>query len=303
MQTECPHCHTVFHVKADELTQADCQVRCGHCLAIFTAENPLELISYPDVNDITGTNLTDETTQNDAVNNALASNSVKPDTTAASPSGGPQLNFAMGSELGLDLSSDEPDSDSLGQENLSEQTTTHHVADVIPPELRAEERQTEIQPDAVKTALLAILILCGIAAGILQYAYYNRNALVKIPELQSLFQAGCGLIGCTPPEPRDVALITLNSKNIFDHPNVENALMMSASIINQARFAQDFPVIELRFNNIRGEVIAARRFHPTEYLGIPEKQISVMQPGIPISINLEIKDPGSNMVSYDFDFL
>ncbi len=282
MQTECPHCHTVFHVKESELTQADCQVRCGHCLAIFTAENPLELISYPDVNDTADHEITD----NPAV-----------------PTGKFPLNFAMGSELGLDLGSDEQNSDSLNQKPLDEPETAHIVADVIPPELRAEERQTEARFSAVGTALLAILILCGITTGILQYAYYNRNNLVKIPELQSWFQTTCELIGCTTPDPRDTSLITLSSRNIFDHPNVENALMVSASIINEARFAQNFPVIELRFNNVRGEVIAARRFLAIEYLDIPDEQISVMQPGMPVNINLEIKDPGNNMVSYDFDFL
>ena len=79
--------------------------------------------------------------------------------------------------------------------------------------------------------------------------------------------------------------------------------MVSASIVNQADFAQEYPIIELRFENVRGKTIAGRRFNAVEYLGIPEDQISQMQPDIPININLEIKDPGNNMVSYEFSFL
>ena len=79
--------------------------------------------------------------------------------------------------------------------------------------------------------------------------------------------------------------------------------MISASIVNQADFAQDFPVIELRFEDVRGKPIAGRRFSAVEYLDIPEDQISKMQPDVSININLEIKDPGSNMVSYEFAFL
>ncbi|VAW58486.1 hypothetical protein MNBD_GAMMA11-703 [hydrothermal vent metagenome] len=270
MQTECPHCHTVFRVDGTDLDQANCQVRCGHCLAIFTAENPLDLISYPEV---ANENATEEAA-----------------AETADPTDENLINFAMGSALGLDL---EP----------SKGTEAAIVADVIPPELRAEERKEKSHVNAINTTLLALLTLIGIATGLFQYAYYNRSSLVKIPELRSGFQVSCELIGCTPPEPEDTSLISLSSKNIFTHPNVENALMVSASIVNQAKFAQHYPVIELRFNNVRGEVIAARRFYAQEYLGIPVEQISNMQPGRHINISLEIKDPGNDMVSYEFEFL
>lgn len=38
LQTQCPHCHSVFRLNAEALAQADGQVRCGHCLAVFYAE-------------------------------------------------------------------------------------------------------------------------------------------------------------------------------------------------------------------------------------------------------------------------
>ena len=79
--------------------------------------------------------------------------------------------------------------------------------------------------------------------------------------------------------------------------------IVNATIVNQASYEQDYPLIELRFENIRGEVIAARRFLPREYLGIPEQQISKMEPNDPVSINIEILDPGNDMISYEFNFL
>ncbi|MCK4744179.1 MAG: zinc-ribbon domain-containing protein, partial [Sulfuriflexus sp.] len=38
MQTECPHCHTFFHVTDEQLQAAEGQVRCGKCNTVFTAE-------------------------------------------------------------------------------------------------------------------------------------------------------------------------------------------------------------------------------------------------------------------------
>ncbi len=242
MQTECPHCHTVFRINESELHKASGQVRCGHCKAVFTADNPYNTSTYQD----TLNSLDDNT----------------------------------------------PDNESPGV-----------VADVIPPELRAESRKGKSRYGFIGTLLLSIAIMLSIIAGLLQYAYYNRDSLVKIPELRPWIEKACLMVSCNLPAPRDTSLIILSSKNIFTHPNTENALMISATIINQAEFEQDFPIIELRFENVRGKTIAGRRFHAEEYLGIPESQLRKMQPDTPVNFNLEIKDPGSDMVSYEFSFL
>jgi hypothetical protein len=105
------------------------------------------------------------------------------------------------------------------------------------------------------------------------------------------------------PDPRDPQRIELSSKNIYTHPNTENALMVSGTIVNQAGIAQDFPLLELRFENIRGEFIAGRRFQPHEYLDLPVESIGKMQPGNPISFTIEIIDPGKDVMSYEFRFL
>lgn len=242
MQTECPHCHTVFRIKEDDLNLADGQVRCGHCLAIFTADNPYNTVTYEDN-----------------------------DTSAKE-------------ESALD------DHQPL-------------VADVIPPELRAESRKGRSRYGFVGTALLVLVILMSSSALVFQYAYYNRDNLVKIKDLRPWLQQMCDIGGCVLPAPKDTSLIVLSGKNIFTHPNTENALMISATIVNQAPFIQEYPVIELRFENIRGKTIAGRRFNAEEYLGIPSNQISQMLPEVPINFNLEIKDPGNEMVSYEFTFL
>jgi len=250
MQTECPHCNTVFRISDAQLEQSDGQVRCGHCLAIFTADNPYSTSRFQ--------SSTDETADNNPT-------SI--------------------------------------EESLSAIETSHIVADVIPPELRAESRKGKKRFGFIGTLFLSLAILAGIAGILFQYAYYNRNNLVKIAELRPWLNLVCQQANCTLPPPKDLNLIALNSKNIFSHPNVSNALMVSASIINHADFAQDYPIIELRFEDIRGKTIAGRRFSALEYLAIPEDQISKMQPDVSVNINLEIKDPGEDMVSYEFTFL
>lgn len=239
MQTECPHCHTVFRINEADLEKADGQVRCGHCLAIFKADNPYNTKTYHDVDNTLDTN----------------------------------------------------------------ESTQQAVADVIPPELRAESRKGKPKFGFLGTLLLSIAILLSTAALFLQYAYYNRGNLVKIAELRPWLEQMCEITSCTLPAPKDTRQIVLSGKNIYTHPNTENALMISATIINQATFMQEFPIIELRFENVRGQTIAGRRFFAEEYLSIPKNQISKMQPDTPVNFNLEIKDPGNEVVSYEFTFL
>lgn len=243
MQTKCPHCHTIFRVKDADLEVAEGQVRCGHCLAVFIADDPYNYVA-------------------DEIEN---------------------FDFAI--------------------EELTADADEEIIADVIPPELRAETQKKKSSSGFFGKLLLTIAILACIVAGALQYTYYNRAELVKIEKLRPWMEKACALAKCTLPQAKDTKLFLLSSKNIFTHPNVNKALMVSATIINQASFAQEFPMIELRFSNVRGETIAARRFMPQEYLNIPENQISKIQPDTPVSFTLEIKDPGNEMVSYEFDFL
>lgn len=247
IQTECPHCHTVFSITEEQLEQAEAQVRCGHCLAIFTAENPY---NSPHIE------ITDTDTEN-----------------------------------------------KLAEQQSDDESNDVPLADVIPADLRAETRDPDKHYGIASTVLWSSAILIMMLTGFLQYAYYDRLRLVQFNELRPWLGLLCEYAPCDLPDPRDPKRIELSSKNIFTHPNAENALMISATIVNQAEFEQNFPLLELSFENIRGQIIAGRHFKPYEYLAIPADKISKMEPGNPVSFNIEIIDPGKEMVSYAFEFL
>ena len=79
--------------------------------------------------------------------------------------------------------------------------------------------------------------------------------------------------------------------------------MITAVIVNQAAFAQRFPVLQISFTNLVGDVIMARRFSPAEYLNTGSENIDDMQPGLPIQITLEVVDPGPTATAYEFSFI
>jgi len=251
MQTECPHCHSLFDMSLEQLNQASGQVRCGFCLAIFEA-TPV---------------------QTDPIDPVI----VAQDTA--------------------EIADQEVDS------NDAKEELPRVLPDVIPPELRAESRAGKPRFAHLETTLLSLGIVVCILAGVIQYSYYHRYQLVQHNELRPWLITLCDITGCDLPEPRDPRRIELSSKNIFSHPNTSNALMISATVVNQAEFEQAFPLLELRFEDIRGKPIASRRFTPEEYLSIPKVQINKMEPGNPVPFNIEIIDPGQDIISYEFDFL
>jgi predicted Zn finger-like uncharacterized protein len=60
----------------------------------------------------------------------------------------------------------------------------------------------------------------------------------------------------------------IKSSNLVvrSHPEFNGALVVDAIIYNRATFSQPFPLLELRFADLNGHLIASRRFKPGEYL-------------------------------------
>lgn len=79
---------------------------------------------------------------------------------------------------------------------------------------------------------------------------------------------------------------------VRSHPDFNGALIVDAIIYNRAPFTQPFPLLELRFADLNGQLIASRRFKPAEYLSGELAGKGEMPSQVPIHIALDILDPG-----------
>jgi hypothetical protein len=61
-------------------------------------------------------------------------------------------------------------------------------------------------------------------------------------------------------------------------------------------------LLELRFADLNGHLIASRRFKPGEYLSGDLEGMAEMPPQTPIHIALDILDPGAKAVNYSLSF-
>lgn len=147
--------------------------------------------------------------------------------------------------------------------------------------------------------LIGILLLS--AGGIAQAVYYQRYQLIENPRYQQQVINLCQVLPCAESQFSSSEQIRLLERNVFTHPVATDALMVSGSFVNQAPFAQKLPDLLISLFDVQGRLIANRLFTPSEYL-LEDKNRNVIQPQVPLQFRLEIVDPGTDALTYEFEF-
>lgn len=150
--------------------------------------------------------------------------------------------------------------------------------------------------------LWAVLVLLAAAALGGQYIAYQFDELARQDQYRPWFQQLCPTLGCTVPSKVDTSQIKSSNLVVRSHPEFSGALVVDAILYNRASFSQPFPLLELRFADLNGRLIASRRFKPGEYLNGELAGLAEMPPQTPIHIALDILDPGPKAMNYSLSF-
>ena len=148
--------------------------------------------------------------------------------------------------------------------------------------------------------LVGILLLSSLA--IAQTIYYQRYSLIENPRYQKQVLSLCQLVPCNESQFSSTQQIKLLDRNVFTHPVESNALMITGSFVNQAIFDQKLPKLLVSLFDLQGNLIANRLFTPTEYLQT-NKNRTLMASVKPVQFRLEISDPGTDALTYEFEFI
>ncbi|MFC6336834.1 DUF3426 domain-containing protein [Pseudomonas sp. CCM 7891] len=148
-------------------------------------------------------------------------------------------------------------------------------------------------------ALLVLLAAAGLAG---QYIAYQFDELARQDAYRPWFQELCPKLGCAVPSRVDIDHIKSSNLVVRSHPEFSGALVVDAIIYNRAMFSQPFPLLELRFADLNGNLIASRRFKPAEYLNGELAGVTEMPSQTPIHIAMDILDPGNKAVNYSLSF-
>ena len=145
-------------------------------------------------------------------------------------------------------------------------------------------------------ALMAMALLLA-----LQLFFSERGRLAADAQWRPVVVAACNVVGCTLPpwhEPRAFAML---SRDVIAVPGRPGVLRVQASIRNDARWPQPWPVLSLSLSDVNGRLLGSRRFQSRDYLGrVPNA--TLLQPGQAAQLAFDIVEPGPGVVAFDFRF-
>ncbi len=150
-------------------------------------------------------------------------------------------------------------------------------------------------------ALWSIGILTLLVISISQLAWFGRDKLMRYPEGRLLLQSTCEYVGCKLPTIRAPEQIQVLSRSITTHPKIENALLIQLTIVNKANFSQPYPILQIGLYSSDEMLVVQRRFDHTEYIS-QEPEISGLNPGKALYVELEIVDPGNDVTGFKLEF-
>lgn len=138
---------------------------------------------------------------------------------------------------------------------------------------------------------------------VIQYGFFDRDALARHPHIGKYVIKACEVTDCVIRPQQDIGLIELVDTKVSPHPVYENALRVRATLINRAGFGQPFPLMEINLTNRQGEVNSRRTFAPEDYLGKKYLTAKLMPRNIAVKALLDITNPGKKTEGYEIRLL
>ena len=282
MYTQCPECLSVFSLDAQTLAKAHGYVVCGHCdagfdsLATIAEQLPPEpFVELPLNEPAFEPPLLDLVVYRPRPEPSAVANSDEPLAAALPP----------------------PLTDDFSQL-------------VFAPRFAREPKSTEPRPtDRPQRSLFSErhwpwVLACSLLTLVLgaQLAWAARADLIRDPLTGGWLRNSCAALGCRLPLIAAPQRLHLLASNVQAHPSVPNALMISASVRNDAAFTQPYPALTITLSNAQGQRIAMRRLQPEEYLDDASSLRAGLAPDGTAVLLLEVEDPGDQAVAFAIDF-
>ena len=192
--------------------------------------------------------------------------------------------------------SEDSSPEALSSEKKTEPIDTTNVPDVILDELQAAKAR-HLKPPSTRWAVGSIVLMLVF---ILQAVYFSRDSLARNPSYRPLLTSACNVLGCEINIEFDTRLIDIIGRDVRTHPSSKKALIAGTTLINNASYAQPYPLLTLTFSDITGTRLARRRFTPREYLRSGTDVKAGMPSEVPVQVELHLVDPGKAAVNFEF---
>ncbi len=143
-------------------------------------------------------------------------------------------------------------------------------------------------------ATLGVLLLAQVLAA-------EHARLAADPRWRPALQRACDVLACRLPAWREPSAFNMLSRDVIATPGRSGVLRVQASIRNDARWPQPWPVLALSLSDGNGRVLGTRRFQSREYLG-GAAQARMLGAGQAAQLAFDIVEPAPGVVAFDFRF-
>jgi predicted Zn finger-like uncharacterized protein len=328
MYTQCPDCLSVFSLDAAKLAQARGRVACGQCQASFDAlarlaeRLPVAIGKWPayapsnELPILTGTmdeaprsttnaGAVEESTLHEAPiattpdpHQRLIATGAEDDAPSSAPDAG-VVEESAPHETAIATASDPSvtvDDPSVAAHPLDRAGAADDFAALTFTPRFAQPRRRRWRPLWIALCVVLALLLVG------QLGWSMRDTLIANPASGGWLRSLCRSVGCRLPLVQDLRQLRLLARDVQSHPSVRGALMISATLRNEAHFAQPYPTLSVTLSDVDGKKLATRRLAPADYLGDAAALQRGIAPSSNVAVVLEVQDPGSRAVAFELAF-
>lgn len=126
-------------------------------------------------------------------------------------------------------------------------------------------------------ALATLLALAGLAG---QVVYrYRAELAAQVPGIRPQLEGACRVLRCQVALPRRPELMSIESSDLQADNRREGIIVLNAVLRNRARFAQDYPALELTLTDEGDRPLLRRVLAPRDYLD-PARAPTLLAEGI-----------------------
>lgn len=288
----CPSCQSVFFVSAAQGKVANNLVRCGRCGHLFNVlENISNTLPEPEV-----ATSPPESEEDAGLEPEFATEGSARESVAGAVAEPDEFNGRTDADEG------EGESASQGVAALGDTPAPafdlSNLATPLPDDFEFDNAQAKNSGPGRRLSLALLIIIVALAGLGVQFVFFNVPSLSQQLAYRPWLQRFCGVLPCELEPYSDRGLIRVEGLRVHAHPDLEGSLMIELVLINMASLEQAYPPLILRFDDLGGEQVAARRLSAEDYL---PRSISADRP-MPVdkavSIKLAILDPGERALSY-----
>jgi predicted Zn finger-like uncharacterized protein len=274
--TRCPGCATIFRVTAEQLALREGQVRCGHCRAVFDANDHVVALDARRSDDA---DVPDELAAGRPTITLRSADALEPvDDRSEEPS---PIDEQRAAPEPIDEQRAEPEASqnaAIADDALPtapfEATKPEAFVASAPIDVRVLDRAGRFEWKPRKPlherrgtlygVAIALLLLALAAQGLFEY----RDALAAhAPGMRVLLQGAFNVFCCMIEPVRDPAALSIEASDLQADSGHRGLLVLSATIRNRAPYPIAFPYLELTLTDASDQVVVRRAFAPADYVG------------------------------------